>query len=122
MFILFSNPYFFGSKVLGLSPFSAVGDIGNHNIIVGVSAIVYSLGMIIFIAGFFSYDVVTITAWENICTLGEYIIYAGTICHAVSAYFTWLLGCRHTARQFERLNYLTGKSTILYGERICSCY
>jgi hypothetical protein len=105
------KPVFFGSKVLGLWPFSAVGDIGNHNIFVNVSAIVYSLGMIILTVGFSSYDVVTaITNWENICILGEYILYVGTICHAVSTYLTWLLGCRRTARQFQRLNDLIGKT------------
>jgi hypothetical protein len=44
MFIVFLNPYFL-SKVLGPSPYSAVGDIINRRIIVTVSAIIYSLGM-----------------------------------------------------------------------------
>jgi hypothetical protein len=106
------KPVFFGSKVLGLSPYSAVGDIGNHNIIVTVAATVYRLGIIILIVGIFSYGVVTnITNWENICILGEYIMYFGTLCQAVSAYSNWLLGCRQTARQFERLNYLIRKTS-----------
>ena len=41
------NPVFFVTKVLGLSPYNAVGDIGNSNIIVRVPAIIYSLGMFI---------------------------------------------------------------------------
>jgi hypothetical protein len=41
------KPVFFVSKVLGLSPYNAAGDIGSRNIIVTVTAIVYSIGMFI---------------------------------------------------------------------------
>ena len=41
------NPVFFVTKVFGLSPYNAVGDIGNRRIIVTVPAIIYSLGMFI---------------------------------------------------------------------------
>jgi hypothetical protein len=34
----------------------------------------------------------------------------GIICHALSAYCTCLLGCRQTARQFEKLKDLVGKT------------
>jgi hypothetical protein len=105
------KPVFVVSKVLGLSPYSAIGDIGNERSIVAVYAILYNLGMIIINVALLSYGVVTtITTWENICTLGESIMYLGTVCHAVSAYFTWLLGRRQTAQHFERLNDLIGKT------------
>ena len=47
--------------------------------------------------------------WENICTSGEDILYLGAFCQALSAYFTSLLGCRQTARLFQKLNVLNGE-------------
>jgi hypothetical protein len=105
------KPVFFVSKVLGLSPYSAVGDIGNRNIIVTVSGISYNLGMVILHIFFISYGIViAITSWENICTFSEINMYIGTVCHAVSAYFTCLLGCKQTARWLQKLNNLIGKT------------
>jgi hypothetical protein len=52
---------FFVSKVLGLSPYSAVGDIGNRRIIVTVSGIIYILGMIKQNVGVLAYGVLTTT-------------------------------------------------------------
>jgi hypothetical protein len=48
--------------------------------------------------------------WENICSFSENILCLGTICHAVSAYLTCVLGRRQTARQLKRLNDLIGKT------------
>jgi hypothetical protein len=104
------KPVFFVSKVLGLSPYSAVGDIGNRNIIVTVSAVMYSLGMVILSFGVFTYRFIEMTTWENICNFSENILLIGALCHVVSAYCTSLLGCRQTAREFTRLNHLIGKT------------
>jgi hypothetical protein len=105
------KPVFFVSKMLGLSPYSAVGDIGNRTIIVTVSAIIYSLGMFILNVGVLAYLILpTIFRKENICVSSEYILYLGTVCHSVSAYLTCVLGCRQTAQQFQRINDLIGKT------------
>ena len=105
------KPVFFVSKVLGLSPYNSVGDIGNRRVIVTVSAIIYSIGVFIFNAAVIAYSVLTdIFNWENICSSGENIIYLQTLCLALSAYCTCLLGCRQTARQITRLNDLIGKT------------
>jgi len=111
MFFYILKPVFFVSKVLGLSPYNAVGDIGNRRIIVTVSATIYSLGMFIFNAAVIANGLLTaIRTWENICTSGESITLLETLCVALSAYFTCLLGCRHTAREITRLNDLIGKT------------
>jgi hypothetical protein len=103
------KPVFFVSKVLGLSPYIAVGDIGNRSITVMVSAIIYSLGMFILSVGVFAYFIIpSMFLWENICSFSENILCLGTVCHAVSAYCTCVLGCRQTARQFGKLNDLIG--------------
>jgi hypothetical protein len=104
------KPVFFVSKILGLSPYNAVGDIGKRRIIVSVSALINSIGMLIVNVGVFAYRLIEMDSWENICNFGGNIQYTGTLCHAVSAYFTCLFGCRQTARQFERLNNLIGKT------------
>ena len=105
------KPVFFVSKVLGLSPCNAVGDIGNRRVIVTVSAIVYSIGMIILNVGELAYGVLTaLFTWENICSAGESIMLLEALCLALSAYFTCLLGCRQTARKLEKLNELIGKT------------
>ena len=105
------KPVFFVSKVLGLSPYNAVGDIGNRRVIVTVYATIYSIGMIILNVGVFAYFMFpSMFLWENICSSSEHIICLGIICHALSAYFTCLLGCKHTARQFEKLNDFVGKT------------
>jgi len=52
------KPVFLVSKVLGLSPYNAVGDIGSGRIIVTVSAIIHSIGMFILNAGLFAYGLV----------------------------------------------------------------
>jgi hypothetical protein len=105
------KPVFFVSKVLGLSPYSAVGDIGNRKIIVTVSVIIYSLGLFILNVGVFAYFIFpSIIRRENICISSENILYHWTICHAVSAYCTSVLGCRQTPRHFERLEDLIGKT------------
>jgi hypothetical protein len=105
------KPVFFVSKVLGLSPYNAVGDIGNRSVIVTVSAIIYSIGLFILNVGVFAYFIFpSMFLWENICSTSEHIICLGIICHALSAYFTCLLGCKQTARQFEKLNDLIGKT------------
>jgi hypothetical protein len=102
---------FFVSKVLGLSPYNAVGDIGNRRIIVTVSAIIYSIGMSIFYAAVIAYCLLSpIYTWENICIFGEKIIILETLCFALTANLTCLLGCRQTARQIARLNDLIGKT------------
>jgi hypothetical protein len=69
------KPVFFVSKVLGLSPYNAVGDVGNCRIIVTVSAIIYSLGMFILNVGVFVYRFTEITIRKNICSFGENILY-----------------------------------------------
>jgi hypothetical protein len=103
------KPVFFVSKVLGLSPYNAGGDIGNRTIIVTVSGILYSLGMSILTVCLLPYSVLaTSFTWDNICTYSENIIMLATLSLAVSAYFTSLLGCRQTAKQFARLNDLIG--------------
>jgi hypothetical protein len=103
------KPVFFVSKGLGLWPYSAVGDIGNRRIIVTVSALIYCLGIIILNVGVFAYfKIPSMFTWENICSFSENILFFGTVCHALSAYLTCVLGCRQTGRQFERLNVLIG--------------
>jgi hypothetical protein len=105
------KPVFFISEVLGLWPYSAVGGTGNRRITVTVSAVIYSLAMLILNAGTFAYSILQgMLSWENICSSGEHMLCIGTLCHAVAAYFTSLLGCRHIARQFLRLNYLTAET------------
>jgi hypothetical protein len=97
--------------MLRLSPYIAVGDIGNSRIIVTVSAIIYSLGIVILNVGGFAYGLFpAMFTWKNICSSTESFIYLETQGLALSAYFTCLLGCRQTARQFERLNHLIGKT------------
>ena len=104
------KPVFFVSKVLGLSPYSAVGDIGNRRIIVTVSAVIYSIGMVILNVGVFAYRLIEMNTLGNICNFGERILYFGALCHAVSGYFTSLLGCKQIAREFTRLSDLIGKT------------
>jgi hypothetical protein len=97
--------------VLGLTPYSAVGDIGNRKIIVTVFAIIYSLGMFILNVGVFAYLIFpSMVKRQNICISSENILYLGTVFHAVSAYLTCVLGCRQTAQQFHRINDLIGKT------------
>ena len=105
------KPVFFVSKVLGLSPYKAVGDIGNRRVIVTVSAVMYSIGMFILHVGLFSYGLVpAMFTWKTICSTTESLIFFQTLCLALSAYFTCLFGCRQTARQFEKLNNLIGET------------
>jgi hypothetical protein len=105
------KPVFFVSKILGLSPYNAVGVIGNRRVNVTVSAIIYSIGVFIFNAAVIAYIVLTAGFnWENICSSGENIIYLETLCLALSAYCTCLFGCRQTVRQITRLNDLIGKT------------
>jgi hypothetical protein len=102
------KPVFFVSKVLGLSPYSAAGDIGNRKIFVTASAVIYSIGMLTIYVGIFAYFIIpSLFRRENICISTEHL---ATFCHAVSAYLTCVLGCRQTARQFEKLNDLIGKT------------
>jgi hypothetical protein len=89
------KPVFFVYKVLGLSRYSAVGEIGNRRIIVTVSAILYSIGMFILNVGVFAYFIYpSIFIWDNICSSSENLLRLGTLCHAMSAYCTCVLGCR----------------------------
>jgi hypothetical protein len=105
------KPVFFVPKVLGLSPYTAVGDIGNRRVIVKVSATICSIGMILLNVGVLAYGVpAAMFTWENICSSTESIIWLETLCLAMCAYFTCLLRCRQTARQFEKLNDLVGKT------------
>jgi uncharacterized membrane protein len=105
------KPVFFVSNVLGLSPYNAVGDTGNSRIIVTVSAIICSIGMLILNVGVFAYGVLTaIFTWEIICTLGESVILLETLYLALCAYCTCLLGCRQSAKHFEMLNNLIGET------------
>jgi hypothetical protein len=105
------KPVFFISKILGLSPYNAVGDIGDRRIIVTVSAIIYNIGMLILSAAVIAYGIRTdIYIWENICTSGESIMFLETLCLALCGYFTCLFGCRQIARQITRLNDLIGKT------------
>jgi hypothetical protein len=104
------KPVFVIPKVLGLLPYNTVVDIVNRRIIVTVSAVIYSLGMIILNVGVLAYGVLIAMSWENICTSGESILMLGTLCLAISGYCTCLVGCRQTARQFEKLNNLIGKT------------
>ena len=99
-----SKPVFFVSKVLGLSPYNAVGDIGNRRVIVTVYAIIYSIGMIILNVGLFANGLIpAMFTWKNICSTTESFIYLQTLCLALCANCTCLLWCRQTARQFEKL-------------------
>ncbi len=83
------KPVFFVSKFLGLSPYNAVGDVGNRNIIVRVPAIIYSLAMFILNVGVLAYGAHTaIYNWENICSSGESITFLETECLELSVYFT----------------------------------
>ena len=105
------KPVFFIPKVLGLSPYNAVGDIGDRRIIVTVSAAIYSIGMIVLNVGVIVAGVLTaMFTWKNICTSTESVIALQTVCLALCAYFTCVFGCRQTARQFTRLNDLIGKT------------
>ena len=105
------KPVFFVSKVLGLSPYNAVGDVGNRRVIVTVSAVIYSIGMFILNVGLFAYGLVpAMFTWKSICSTSESLIYFQTLCLALSAYFTCLFGFRQTARQFEKLNNSIGKT------------
>jgi hypothetical protein len=100
---------FFVPKVLGLTPYSVVGDIGNRSIIVTVSGILYSLGTVILNVGVIVYGVLTAAyTWENICTSTENVLILSTLCLAVSSYFTSLIWCRQSAKQFARINDLIG--------------
>ena len=76
-----------------------------------VPAIIYSLAMFILNIAVLAYGAHTaIYNWENICSSGESITFLETVCLAVFAYFTSLLRCRQTAKQFARLNDLIGKT------------
>jgi hypothetical protein len=55
------NPVICVSKLLGLSPYNAVSDTGNHNIVVTVSVIIYSFEMLILNVGVFGYRIIEIT-------------------------------------------------------------
>jgi hypothetical protein len=102
---------FFVSKIIGLSPYNAVGDIGNRRVIVTVSAIIYSIGVFILNVDVFAYGLVPATfIWENICSATESFIFFQTVCLALCAYCTCLLGRRQTARQFGKFNNLVGKT------------
>ena len=104
------KPTFFVSKVLGLSPYNAVGDVGNRRFIVTVSAVMYSIGMLMLYVGVFAYCILTNTfSWKNICDSGESIIFIETLCPTLCAYCTSVFGCRQTARHITRLNDLIGK-------------
>jgi hypothetical protein len=107
------KPVFFVPKILGLSPYNAVGDIGDRRIIVTVSAVIYSIGMLIFSAALIAYGIRTAIyedTWENICNSAESIMALLTLCLALCGYFTCLFGCRQTARLITRLNDLIGKT------------
>jgi len=105
------KPVFFVPKIFGLSPYNAVGDIGDHRIIVTVSAIIYSIGMLILNAAIIAYGIrKAIYTWENVCNSGESITVLQTLCLALCGYFTCLFGCRQTARLITRLNDLIGKT------------
>ena len=101
---------FFVPKVLGLVPYSAGVDMGNRRAIVTVPAVVYSLGMLMLHVGVFAYRLIEMNTWENICSFGLNILITGSLCHAVSGYFTSLLGCKQIAREFARLSDLIGKT------------
>ena len=105
------KPVFFVPKIFGLSPYNAVGDIGDQRIIVTVSAIIYSIGMLILNAAIIAYGIrKAIYTWENVCNSGESITVLQTLCLALCGYFTCLFGCRQTARLITRLNDLIGKT------------
>jgi len=105
------NPIFFVPKVLGLLPYNVVGDVGNRRFIVSLSAVIYSIGMLMLHVGVFSFCILTDTlTWKNICSSGESIIVIETMCLALCAYCTSLFGCRQTARHITRLNDLIGKT------------
>ena len=105
------KPVFFVSKVFGLSPYKAAGDIGNRRIIVPLSAVIHSIGMFILNVGLFAYGLVpAMFTWKTICSTTESFIFFQTLCLALCAHFTCLLGCRQTARQFGKLNDLIGKT------------
>jgi hypothetical protein len=79
------KPVIYVAKLLGLSPYSAAGDIGNRRIIVTVSALIYCLGMFILNVEVLAHFMVpSMLIWENIYSFSEHILYLGTICHAVS--------------------------------------
>jgi uncharacterized membrane protein len=69
------KPVFFVSKVLVLSPYSAVGDIGDGRIIVKAIDIIYSLGMFILNVGVLAYLIFySMFRKENICISCENIL------------------------------------------------
>jgi len=104
------NPVFFVCKVFGLSPYNAVGDIGDRRINVTVSAVIYSIAMFILNIALFAFGLVpAMFTGETICSTTESFIFLQTMCLALTAYFTCLFGCRQTARLFEKLNDLNGK-------------
>jgi hypothetical protein len=104
------KPVFVVPKVLGLSPYSAVGDVGNRRAIVTLSAVIYSIGMLMLHVGVSAYRLIEMNTWENICSFGGNILIFGAICHAVSGYFTSLLGYKQIVREFTRLSDLIGKT------------
>jgi len=105
------KPVFCVPKIFGLSPYNAVGDIGDHRIIVTVSAIIYNIGMLILNAAIIADGIrKAIYTWENVCNSGESITVLQTLCLALCGYFTCLFGCRQTARLITRLNDLIGKT------------
>jgi hypothetical protein len=73
------KPVYFISKVFGLSPYNAVGDIGDRRIVVTVSAAIYSIGMTILNVGVFAYQLIIINDWEIICSFGARILYTGAL-------------------------------------------
>jgi len=78
------KPVFFISKVFELWPYNAVGETGDHRIIVTVSATIYSIVMIVLNVGVFAYRLIIMNAWDNICSFGVSILYTGVLCQAVS--------------------------------------
>jgi len=105
------KPVFFVSKTLGLSPYIVVGDSGNRRVIVRVSALIVTIGMLTLNVGQLAYGVLTaIFTWENICDFGESIISIETLCVALCAYCTCLAGCRQTVKHFARLNDVIGET------------
>ena len=108
---------FFVPKVLGLSPYSVVSDTGNRRAIVTVSAVIYSIGMLTLHVVLFVYRQIEMNTWENICSVGENVLGTGTLCHAVSGYFTSLLGYKQIVREFTRLSDLIGKTHYLAWRR-----
>lgn len=103
------KPIILVSKVIGLAPYSVIGDIGKRKVSVSTQDVVYSVGVFIIFTSIFGYcQHIILTSWDNICTSSANIQSLGTLFHLIIAYCTFLLNSKKIARQLSRLNDLIG--------------